>query len=87
MNINRTTTVNLNKKEIEIFMTALARLNGIANWADDHEDELPESAKEMSRLALNVYNELDDFLQWMEVDVGDLIWEYEETDGKNFPDE
>lgn len=87
MKINRTTTVDLNDKEITIFMTALARLNGIGNWAEDHENELPEPAKPMADEAYKAYNALEAFLQWMCVNVDDLLWDYEVTDEKNFPDE
>lgn len=87
MKIERTTTVDLSEKEIDIFMTALARLNGIGNWAEEHEKELPEPAKTMADEAYKAYNALESFLQWMCVNVDDLLWNYEETDGENFPDE
>lgn len=87
MKIERTTSVDLDDKEIEIFMTALARLNGIGNWAEEHENELPEPAKPMADEAYKAYNALESFLQWMCVNVDDLLWDYEDKDYKEYKGE
>lgn len=84
MNITHTITVNLNKNEIDIFMKALCRANGIANWAENHEKELPKSAKGLNEQAYEVQNVIRDFLEWMGIDTEDYLYQYEDLDYKTF---
>lgn len=84
MNITHTVTVNLNKNEIDLFMKALCRANGIANWAENHEKELPESAKGLYDQAYEVQSVIRGFLEWMGIDIEDYIYQYEEMDYNTF---
>lgn len=84
MNITRTVTVDLNKDEIDIFMKALCRANGIANWAENHEKELPKSAKGLYDRAYEIQNVIRGFLEWMGIDTEDYIYQYEEIDYNTF---
>ena len=84
MNITRTVTVDLNKNEIDIFMKALCRASGIANWAENHEKELPESTKGLYDRACEIQNVIRDFLEWMDIDTEDYIYQYEEIDYNTF---
>lgn len=84
MNISHTVTVNLNKNEIDIFMKALCRANGIANWAENHEKELPESAKGLYDQAYEVQSVIVGFLTWMGIDIEDYIYQYEDDDYNTF---
>lgn len=80
MNITRKVTVNLNKNEIDLFMKALCRAKGIANWAENHEKELPESAKGLYEQADEVQSVIRGFLEWMGIDTEDYIDQYEDID-------
>lgn len=80
MKINRTATVELDQKDIEVFTKALDHLNFITDWGDTHEDELPKSVKPLSKKAYDAYFALEEFLEWMNVDV-DEIKENFELDG------
>lgn len=84
MNISRTVTVNLNTDEIDIFMTALCRAKGIASWAENHEKELPESVKGLYEQAYEVQSVIRGFLEWMDIDTEDYIYQYEEIDYNTF---
>lgn len=84
MNITRKVTVNLNKNEIDIFMKALCRANGISNWAENHEKELPESAKGLYEQAYEVQSVIRGFLEWMGIDIEDYIDQYEDIDYNEF---
>lgn len=84
MQISRTVTVDLNKNEIDLFMKALCRAKGIANWAENHEKELPESAKGLNEQAYEVYDVIRGFLEWMDIDTEDYIYQYEDMDYSTF---
>lgn len=84
MNITHTVTVDLNKNEIDLFMKALCRANGIANWAENHEKELPESAKGLYEQAYEVQSVIRGFLEWMGIDIEDYIYQYEDVDYNTF---
>ena len=84
MNITRRVTVDLNRDEIDIFMKALCRANGIANWAENHEKELPESAKGLYEQAYEVQSVIVGFLTWMGIDTEDYIYQYEDMDYDEF---
>ena len=84
MNITRRVTVDLNRDEIDIFMKALCRANGIANWAENHEKELPKSAKGLYEQAYEVFSVIRGFLEWMGIDTEDYIYQYEEIDYNTF---
>ena len=87
MNITRKVTVDLNENEIDLFMKALCRANGIANWAEDHEKELPESAKGLYEQAYEVQSVIRGFLEWMGIDTEDYIYQYEDMDYNAFVEE
>lgn len=87
MNINRTVTVDLNRNEIDLFMKALCRAKGIANWAENHENELPSSAKGLEEQAYEVQSVIRGFLEWMGIDTEDYIYQYEEMDYTTFVQE
>lgn len=84
MNITRTVTVDLNKDEIDLFMKALCRAKGIANWAENHEKELPKPAKGLNEQAYEVYSVIRGFLEWMGIDIEDYIYQYEDEDYNAF---
>ena len=84
MNITRTVTVDLNKNEIDLFMKTLCRAKGIANWAENHEKELSESAKGLYEQAYEVQSVIRGFLEWMGIDIEDYIYQYEDKDYNTF---
>lgn len=87
MKIATTTTCDLSEKEIDLFMTAMARARGISTWGEEHKDELPESAKPLAEEADKVACVIRDFLEWMCVEVDDLEWDYDDKDYKEYKGE
>lgn len=84
MKINHTVTADMSKEEIDIFMRALCRAKGISTWSENVKEYLPESAKIMSEEADKVAYAIENFLEWMSIEIEDYIYQYEELDFKEF---